>query len=238
MAGSDTGNVANWVIIPAAGVGARMQTRMPKQYLPLADSTILEQTLDVFAGHDRVTEILLVLSPEDSYWEDLGYRSGSVPLSRVDGGDERCFSVLNGLRALEGRAAANDWVLVHDAARPCLRHDDLDKLQDAVAGSDVGGLLGTPVHDTMKRVNGDGYVEETIDRSTLWHALTPQMFRYGVLRSALEVAIDNQLLVTDEASAIEQAGLQPVMVEGSRDNIKITRPEDLRLAEFYIRLRG
>lgn len=151
------------------------------------------------------------------------------------GGVERCHSVLNGLHALAARAAEHDWIMVHDAARPCVSHSDLDRLFAAIRDEPAGGLLGMPVRDTMKRAGADSHVMETVDRDRLWHALTPQVFRFQMLLEALEGAIQTGVSVTDEAAAMEHAGHRPLMVEGRADNIKVTRPEDLDLAAFYLR---
>jgi 2-C-methyl-D-erythritol 4-phosphate cytidylyltransferase len=153
------------------------------------------------------------------------------------GGAERCHSVLNGLGALPG-ATGDDWVLVHDAARPCLRQADLTTLIDTLAADACGGILAVPVRDTLKRCRADGHIEHTVDRERLWHALTPQMFRVRVLRDALRATLAAHRLVTDEAQAIELAGFVPRVVEGHADNIKITRPEDLALADHYLRTQG
>jgi 2-C-methyl-D-erythritol 4-phosphate cytidylyltransferase len=146
--------------------------------------------------------------------------------------------VLNGLNALSDSAQADDWVLVHDAARPCVRQQDLRLLIDTLEDHTVGGLLGTPVHDTMKKTDVQGVIIETLERNFLWHACTPQMFRYGLLRAALIKALEDGYEVTDEASAMEHAGYRPLMVEGHADNIKITRPEDLPLAEYFLQQQG
>ena len=147
---------------------------------------------------------------------------------------EQCHNVLNGLRAFTDKAKNNDWVLVHEAARHCLRIEDIDRIINNLDGHDVGGLLGLPVRDTMKRADSTGTIQETVDRGGLWHALTPQMFHLGVLIDSLENALSKDLLVTDEAQAIELNGLQPVLVEGHPDNIKITRNNDLALAELFL----
>ena len=224
-----------WAIIPAAGVGKRMGSDTPKQYLTLNDKTVIEHTLDVFDSHDSISEIVVAVSKEDEYWPSLDLNL-SKPLHKVNGGTERCDSVLNGLKFLEGKAAADDWVLVHDAARPCLRYDDLTLLLESLNDNKVGGILAVPVRDTMKRSSaGLNIINETVDREGLWHALTPQMFRFGLLKDALESALNNNEVITDEASAIELAGYQPVLVEGHADNLKITRPEDLALAAFFLR---
>jgi 2-C-methyl-D-erythritol 4-phosphate cytidylyltransferase len=226
------------VVIPAAGAGRRMNTATPKQYLPLAGATVIEQALQVFLDHERLSTIVVAVSADDEYWDDLDIDARGKSLFRVEGGSERCYSVLNALDFLSGRADTEDWVLVHDAARPCLQAHDIERLLATVAGTGDGGLLAVPVRDTMKRADANGKVSETVDREGLWHALTPQMFRLGVLRDALAAALDGGFEVTDESSAMECAGYRPELVEGSADNIKITRPEDLRLAEFYLRLQG
>ena len=222
-----------WVIIPAAGVGKRMESDTPKQYLKLNDKTIIEHTVDVFDKHDSISEIVVAISKGDEYWPSLNV-SLSKPLHVANGGKERCDSVLNGLKFLENKAADNDWILVHDAARPCLRQEDLTLLLDTLKESEAGGILAVPVRDTMKRSFANNYIKETVERENLWHALTPQMFRFSMLKSALESALKNNEAVTDEASAIELAGYQSVLVEGHADNIKITRPEDLVLASFFL----
>jgi len=223
-----------WAVIPAAGVGRRMQSDIPKQYLPLAGKTVLEHTILHFVNHPDISGIVIALSPEDVYWPALSVPSGK-PLLVTDGGSERCHSVLNALHALSGLASDDDWALVHDAARPCLSRDDIDALLYAASLHVTGGLLGIPVRDTIKRATGNNEIESTVDRTGLWHAMTPQMFRIGELREAIQSALAAEQIVTDEASAMELSGKRPLMVEGNAYNLKITRPEDLVLAEFYIR---
>jgi 2-C-methyl-D-erythritol 4-phosphate cytidylyltransferase len=225
------------MVVPAAGAGRRMSTSIPKQYLPLADKTVLEHTLDTLLSCRQLAGVVLVLSEGDGYWESIQGRYLDQPLETAIGGAERCHSVLNGLKQLAGRAREDDWVLVHDAARPCVRLSDIEKLISALSSSTDGGLLGVPVADTMKRADSEHRITATVDREGLWHAYTPQMFRVGRLRAALQQAIDNDLLVTDEASAMEHAGYQPRMVQGQRDNIKITVPADLELAAWYLQAR-
>ncbi len=225
-----------WVIIPAAGIGSRMNADCPKQYLPLNGKTVLEQTLDCFIHHPRISGVVVAIAEHDTHWRDLHFKTDR-PVMTVKGGDERCHSVLNAIQGLADFADEKDWVLVHDAARPCLCKDDLDKLLITMATHPVGGLLGAPVHDTIKKIDPVNVVEETVDREYLWRALTPQMFRYGMLQDALNGTLNDGYLVTDDASAIEHAGYAPLMLEGSADNIKITRPEDLALAEFYLSQR-
>ena len=223
-----------WPILPAAGVGSRMQADRPKQYLPLQGRLLIDHTLQVMLSYPRFAQVVLVLSPADPYWPSSEYASDSR-IIRAAGGAERCHSVLNGLAALDGLAAADDWVVVHDVARPCLRHSDLDKLLRSL--TDPGAILASPVRDTMKRgrvANAQVVIDHTVEREQLWHALTPQVFRYAQLRQALQTCLAQGLRVTDEASALEQLGLAPQLVEGRADNIKVTRPEDLALASLFL----
>ncbi len=222
-----------WGVVPAAGVGKRMGAMVPKQYLPLAGRPVIEHTLEALLAEPRLARIVVALGADDRWWEAVRV-SDPARIERAPGGAERAHSVLNALRQLSGRAAPDDWVLVHDAARPCLRPDDTARLIEQLADDLLGGLLAVPVRDTMKRADGAGRVEASVDRSTLWHALTPQMFRFGVLEAAIERALAAGVTVTDEASALEAVGLRPKLVEGRADNLKITRPEDLALAEFYL----
>jgi len=221
-----------WAVVPAAGVGSRMQADRPKQYLELAGKTILQHTLERLATHPMIKGVVVSVSAGDAYWSDLKL-DASLPIYMAEGGAERCHSVLNGLKKLCHVAEQTDWVLVHDAARPCLRHEDIDKLIAELQHTD-GGLLGLPVADTIKFCDKNGVVQKTVDRSGLWRALTPQMFRLKSLLDALQKAIDENALVTDEASAMELIGIHPKMVEGHADNIKITHPQDLRWAEMYL----
>lgn len=232
-----------WVVIPAAGVGSRMKSTTPKQYMMLNQAPVIEHTLSLFKHTAEIREIVIAISPADEYWDSLDDKI-KLNVTVINGGNERCDSVLNGLRELENRVQLNDWVLVHDAARPCLRRDDLELLIKKLSGNEVGGILAIPVRDTMKRsgkragrLEGEeqSFIEETIEREHLWHALTPQMFRYGLLKEALESALNDGRRITDEASAMEVAGYNPLLIEGHADNLKITRPEDLELAAFYLR---
>lgn len=235
---ADSQSPRYWIVIPAAGVGKRMRADRPKQYLPLLGKSVIEQTIDCFIDHPRVAGITVALSPDDGYWPELAV-SRSPRITRAEGGAERCHSVLNALDALQAKADQNDWVLVHDAARPCLTRGDLDKLIAELSNDEVGGILAVPVRDTMKRGDGTGHIARTEERNDLWHALTPQMFRFGLLRNALQRALADDFVVTDEASAIEHIGLKPRLVEGRADNIKVTRPEDLALAGYFLeRNRG
>lgn len=218
-----------WLVIPAAGIGSRMQAQCPKQYLTVSGKTILELTLACFLEHPSVRGIVLALAEHDHWWSQLPL-AFEPRIRTVVGGAERADSVLNALLALhDSGAKADDWVLVHDAARPLLKREDLDRLLTCLAADPVGGLLAVPARDTLKYVGADGRVLKTIDRSVIWHALTPQMFRLGLLQRALAAALQAKVAVTDESSAMEWAGFTPRVIEGLASNIKITRPEDLLL---------
>lgn len=217
-----------WAVIPAAGVGARMRAERPKQYLDLCGRSLLERTLDCFLDHPRLRGLAVSLAAEDPWWPTLAC-ARDARILRAPGGRERADSVLGGLLLLgEQGATAGDWVLVHDAARPNLCREDLDRLLAELAQDPVGGLLGVPARDTLKRVGRDGRVSETVDRSQVWLAYTPQMFRLGALRDALSAGLAAGAAITDEASAMEWAGHAPRLVEGRADNIKVTTPEDLQ----------
>lgn len=225
-----------WVVIPAAGSGARFGGDTPKQYLPLAGRTVIQWAMEPFLARDDVAGIVVVVAPEDRVWGTI--RPASEKLVTAIGGSQRARSVLNGLEALSDRADSEDWVLVHDAARPCLAGDDLGKLIDVIVGEETGGLLAVPVPDTLKLADAGDRVEATLDRSAVWRALTPQMFRHGPLIDALRSSLTAGAEVTDESSAMERAGLRPRLVAGRPDNIKITRPEDLVLAESILGRTG
>lgn len=226
-----------WVVIPAAGIGSRMGAGIPKQYLGLGEKTVIEHTLDRFTEHPKISGVYVAIAEADSWWLGLPCSQNEI-ITVVPGGNERANSVLNALQALADVAQDEDWVLVHDAARPCIRNEDLDLLIEIVGNHPIGGLLGVPVKDTMKRTDSKGIVDITVDRQNLWHAYTPQMFRLRKLKEAMQEALTGGISVTDEASAIEFAGFQPIMVKGHADNIKITEPGDLGLAEFYLQKYG
>lgn len=226
-----------WGLVPAAGVGRRVGADRPKQYLDLAGRPVIEHAVRPLLGHPRIHGLVVALDPADGYWQETQL-ADDPRVCRADGGAERCHSVLNALEFLAGRADPEDWVLVHDAARPCLRASDLDRLIATLEDDPVGGLLGVPVRDTIKESDDRGLAVRTLPRARLWHAYTPQMFRLGLLRQALRSALRAGHLVTDDASAVELLGLTPRLVEGQADNIKITRPEDLSLARFYLREQG
>ncbi|AFJ59691.1 MAG: 2-C-methyl-D-erythritol 4-phosphate cytidylyltransferase [Pseudomonadales bacterium RIFCSPLOWO2_12_60_38] len=218
---------AFWAVIPAAGVGARMAADRPKQYLQLGGRTILEHSLGCFLDHPRLKGLVVSLAIDDPYWPTLACAT-DPRIQRADGGSERSGSVLNALLQLNALGASDDdWVLVHDAARPNLSRDDLDKLLAELADDPVGGLLAVPARDTLKRVDKHGRVVDTVDRSLIWQAYTPQMFRLGALHRALADSLVADAVITDEASAMEWSGQAPRLIEGRSDNIKVTRPEDL-----------
>ncbi|WP_040261115.1 2-C-methyl-D-erythritol 4-phosphate cytidylyltransferase [Pseudomonas massiliensis] len=220
-------SVPFWVVIPAAGVGSRMGADRPKQYLSLAGKTLIEHTLECFLGHPDLRGLVVSLAAQDPWWPGLAC-AGHPSIHRAEGGKERCDSVLAALLKLnELGAGSRDWVLVHDAARPNLAANDLERLLSELAHDEVGGLLAVPARDTLKRVDATGRVAETLDRSLVWHAFTPQMFRLGPLQRALADAMVAGVTITDEASAMEWAGHAPRLIEGRADNIKVTRPEDL-----------
>lgn len=219
--------VSFWVVIPAAGVGSRMGADRPKQYLSFAGKTLLEHTLDCFLGHPDLRGVVVSLTVDDPWWPELPCAANPA-IHRAGGGRERCDSVFNALLKLnELGAGSRDWVLVHDAARPNLAASDLEHLLVELAHDEVGGLLAVPAKDTLKRAGVDGRVADTLDRSAIWHAFTPQMFRLGPLQRAMADALVAGVAVTDEASAMEWAGHAPRLIEGRADNIKVTRPEDL-----------
>lgn len=227
-----------WLIIPAAGIGSRMQADRPKQYLQVAGKSILEHTLALFLGHPQLEQIILPLAEHDRWWPGLPL-VGHPKIVTASGGQTRADSVLSGLRALaELGANADDWVLVHDAARPLLHAADLQHLLDSLQDDAVGGLLACPARDTLKLADANGRSQRTLPRELIWHALTPQMFRLQSLTAALSAALAAGVDITDEASALEWQGHAPRLVPGRSDNIKITRPEDLQVLMALHRQAG
>ncbi|EKO3398727.1 2-C-methyl-D-erythritol 4-phosphate cytidylyltransferase [Vibrio fluvialis] len=219
-------------IVPAAGVGSRMQADRPKQYLILHGHTVLEHTVEVLLRHPNVGQVVVAVSDNDPYFDSLTL-ANHPRVVRVSGGKERADSVLSALDYV-CRHQLSEWVLVHDAARPCVEHVDISQLIATAQTHTVGAILAAPVRDTMKRADGGQNIDHTVDRVALWHALTPQMFRAQPLMQALTQALAAQAVITDEASAFEWLGQKPALVAGRADNIKITQPEDLALAEFYL----
>jgi 2-C-methyl-D-erythritol 4-phosphate cytidylyltransferase len=232
-----------WLVMPAAGAGGRFGGDAPKQYAPLAGRTVLEWSLAPFLADARCVHLVVALAADDSAFEKVARRLGAqhtARLSSVIGGAQRSQSVRNGLGVLAGRAVADDWVLVHDAARPCLSGQDLERLLSGAASHAVGGLLAVPAADTLKRARGGGaapVVGETVERSGLWRALTPQMFRYERLCSALDAAHAAGRWPTDEAQALEWLGEHPLLIEGAATNFKITASADLALAATVLHAR-
>jgi 2-C-methyl-D-erythritol 4-phosphate cytidylyltransferase len=240
-----------WLVMPAAGVGRRFGNTKPKQYALLQGRTVIEWALAPFLTDPSCAGVSISLAADDPYWGEVAERLAKLPgrtpeLIFAGGGVERSHSVRKGLAALGSRALADDWVLVHDAARPCLSSNDLQHLLDRLGTHRVGGLLATPAADTLKRASTSGprgtpvadpEVAQTVDRAGLWRALTPQMFRYELLCDALDRALATNRLPTDEAQALEWAGERPVLVQGSAANIKITSADDLVLAAALLNAR-
>ena len=217
-----------------------MGGNIPKQYLSLANKPVIIHTLERLAQISSIESLAVGISATDQYWPDILAEHQSAAGKLIEtyvGGDERANTVLNGLLALEDRAKDNDWVLVHDAARPCVRVSDINLLLAWVSHDSLGGLLALPVADTGKRANEEMKSVETVPREHLWRALTPQVFPYGKLKSALQHALHDSVAITDEASAMEYAGSQPLLVKGHSDNIKITHPEDLKMAELLLSIQ-
>ncbi len=217
-------------VLPAAGIGSRMQAECPKQYLTIGRHSIVEHAIHALLRHPRIERVIVAISPEDRQFERLPIAQ-DPRVTVTQGGKQRADSVMAGLK-LAGDA---DWVLVHDAARPCLHAEDLERLLAITAHSKVGGILAAPVRDTMKRAEpGRDTIAHTVERQDLWHALTPQLFPLPLLKQCLQRALDEGANVTDEASALEYCGYHPQLIAGRADNIKVTRPEDLALAAFYL----
>jgi 2-C-methyl-D-erythritol 4-phosphate cytidylyltransferase len=223
----------SWVIVPAAGTGARFGAGLPKQYRVLAEKPLIEQTLARLLAHPAIDGALVALASDDTHWPTLALRL-EKPLLTCVGGENRADSVLAALRALPDTVDDDALVLVHDAARPCVRHADLDRLIHAARNDGVGALLAAPVRDTLKRGDVHARVVATVPREQLWRAQTPQVFRRGALMRALELARLDKAAITDESSAMERLGLHPVLVEGNEDNIKVTVAADLALAECIL----
>lgn len=221
-------------LVPAAGSGSRFGAHLPKQYLPLAGQPLIRHALATLCAHARIDRVVVVLAPDDLYWQGYDWAALGPKLMPVYcGGASRAVSVRNGLFEIAGWARPDDWVLVHDAARPCLSAAMLDTLIDTLADDPVGGLLALRVADTLKRADAADRVEATVSRDAMWQAQTPQMFRLATLHDALDRCSD----VTDEASAIEAVGLKPRLVAAGAANLKVTWPEDMALAELILRTR-
>lgn len=233
-----------WAVVPAAGIGRRMQADIPKQYMSLAGKPVLEHTLSQLLAFDRMAGVIVSLSDNDEYWESIELNFDK-PVLKCKGGSQRYHSVINALEALgqyEDFDEDRDWVLVHDAVRPCVSLNDISTLIETVGNEESGGLLARPVSDTIKRQGDEQAVQKTVqatvEREGLWQALTPQFFPHGILKKALLKTIEDNIEVSDESSAMEYIGYKPLLVQGSATNIKITRPGDLRLAELYLKEMG
>ena len=224
-----------WAIVPAAGFGSRMQAALPKQYLKLHDQSILEITLNKLLRLNFISGVVVCVAPDDEHCAGLAVAK-HPRIFITDGGSERADSVLKGLQYLQAQPDVNDsdWVMVHDAARPCVSLAAIERLFNFCLTAGHGAILAAPVADTLKRADPHARVEQTVSRENLWHAHTPQCFPVGQLQAALGQALQDSHTVTDEASALEYVGWQVGLVEDTRDNIKITRPEDLALAGFIL----
>ncbi|MBB6063888.1 2-C-methyl-D-erythritol 4-phosphate cytidylyltransferase [Pseudoxanthomonas broegbernensis] len=225
-----------WAVVPAAGQGMRFGGQVPKQYQEVAGRPLLAYTLDALLGHPAVAGAVLALSAGDPHWPGWREHAGK-PLLACTGGDSRAASVLAALAALPDSVRADDFVLVHDAARPNLAPGDLEQLLERGRADPVGAILAAPVRDTLKRAGDDGGIDGTEPRERLWRALTPQLFRRLQLTRALEAAAAAGVDVTDEAMALERQGLRPLLIEGGEDNFKVTTPADLARFEFELSRR-
>ena len=223
-----------WAIVPAAGIGQRMGTSKPKQYMDINKKPVLAHTLDTICQLPQISKVVIPLHPEDHYWHELMH----LPYNNfvtITGGTARQDSVLNALAYLENKANPQDFILVHDAVRPCVSVANMSELLAQIISHPVGGLWGVPVRDTLKQVDAAGQVMHTVSREHLWQAQTPQIFRFELLYLALKKAKHDNINLTDEASAIEYLGYHPKMVQGSYANIKITWPEDLISASLWFK---
>jgi len=217
-------------IVPAAGIGSRMKSNLPKQYIKIQNCTILEHTLNTLLLHPNINRIVVSLNQQDHYFHTLSI-SSNIRIVSVIGGKKRMYSVLSGL-IFETDA---DWVIIHDAVRPCLNYKDLDNLISIIKKNPVGAILARPVSDTIKYSNmKNKHSLYTLDRKNLWHALTPQLFQMNLLKYCLKKIVQDKINITDEASALEYCGYTPLLILGSSKNIKITWPDDLLLAKFYL----
>jgi 2-C-methyl-D-erythritol 4-phosphate cytidylyltransferase len=228
-----------FVVIPAAGSGRRFSASLPKQYAALGASTVIEHALAPFEADADCAGIVVAIAAEDPLWPTIAARRSRL-LESVEGGVQRAHSVRNALRALVARVRDDDWIMVHDAARPCFSATDLAMVKREIASHPVGGLLAQPLADTLKRASDGGvpHCESTVDRAGLWRAATPQVFRFGNLLRALDAALASQRTPTDEAQAMEWAGHKPRLIAGRADNIKVTTAEDLSLAAAILSVRA
>ncbi|WP_251359375.1 2-C-methyl-D-erythritol 4-phosphate cytidylyltransferase [Kangiella sp. TOML190] len=222
-----------WALLPAAGIGSRMQSELPKQYLEIGDKTILEHSLSNFLKHPAIYKVVVAINPNDQHWPQLEV-SSHPKMVTVEGGAERADSVANGLAAIRQMGGEDDWVMVHDAARPCLYSLHIDNLIMARDTSPDGVILAIPSFDTVKVTNNQQTIDKTINREKIWLAQTPQFFPVAKLAKAIQDTKQQQQRITDEASAMEAQGYHPALVVGSKRNIKITEQEDLILASISL----
>ncbi len=222
-----------WAVVPAAGQGRRVGGAIPKQYLEIAGAPVLAHSLNRLAAVQQIDAIFVGISEADGHWQKLVLPQG-MHVACYTGGHSRAETVWLGLQALQKCASADDWVLVHDAARPCVQVDDIDALISAVVPSFEGGLLAVPTTDTIKIANQDLTARQTMDRRMLWRAQTPQLFRFSVLWTALQAVAHDFESIPDESAAVEKLGLNPLIVCSTERNIKITNSKDLQLAEFFL----
>jgi len=222
-----------FAIIPAAGQGTRMAALIPKQYLKLQQGLVLEHSISTLIASKCFTKVVVGLAADDVYWPQVAPTLQSS-VQTIPGGKTRSATVLNALYALKDQAKSDDWVCVHDAARPCLTLPVLKGLLETVGEHPVGGILAIPIQDTLKYVNTHHIIQSTINREQIWQAQTPQLFRFGLLVAALEAAQHQGLIVTDEAQALEYRGAEILIVPGERSNLKLTYPDDLALADWYL----
>ena len=230
--------MAVWAVIPAAGAGERFGGACAKQYYKLGGRPMIAHVLSLFLDAPSIDGIAVAFAPNDGEWRALMPEQCPKPLVTAAGGATRADSVLAALSAISERVAVDDWAVVHDAARPCLDPVELERLVSTFADDPVGGILAVPVDDTLKQSDAAGRIARTVDRTGLWRALTPQMFRYGLLRDALAEALADGATVTDEAMAMERAGHSPRLVAGSADNVKVTRMQDVAMAEAILAARA
>lgn len=224
-----------FLVVPASGIGQRMNSTIPKQYIILENGlTILDQCLNTILSNELISGFIVALDKKDSHFKSSDFAKDPKLISIATGGKERFNSVLNALNALDQNAKPNDWVLVHDAVRPCIRKEDINKLIEEVADDKVGGILANRIVDTVKQKNNGGLVS-TIDRQKLYIAQTPQMFRYAILKDSIEKAIKSNMHITDESEALESLNYSIRIVEGSSSNIKITTQEDIHLANYFLK---
>ena len=222
-----------WAVVPAAGQGRRVGGAVPKQYLEIAGIPVLAHSLNRLAAVQQIDAIFVGISETDRHWQKLPLPPG-MEVACYTGGQSRAETVWLGLQALQECASADDWVLVHDAARPCVQVKDIDALISAVVPSFEGGLLAVPVTDTIKVATQDSTAKQTMDRRMLWRAQTPQLFRFSVLYTALQAVVHDLESISDESAAVEKLGLNPLIVQSAERNIKITNSKDLQLAEFFL----